>query len=109
MATDHPGNALVQHGNVANIASSDPANPSPPTQPPPRGSSRNPSVTGDTTGADNAGPDGGQDAAGAGKSLTVPGEQPEGAAAAGVTGTTERQDSVGRGSKRSLTGRGFSS
>ena len=77
-----------------------------PLAPPPRSSSREPSLRDGSTGQ-AAGASAGQGTAG-GQNLGVPGqetEQSSSAAAAGGNASSEKAESIGRRSKRSLTGR----
>jgi len=81
-----------------------------PLVPPLRASSREPPVIGDGSDARRTGPSRGQDTAGAAQSqsLGVPGQAGERQAqstAIGGDSANARSDSIGRGSKRSLTGR----
>ncbi|KAI6913410.1 hypothetical protein KC355_g18120, partial [Hortaea werneckii] len=76
-----------------------------PLAPPPRTSSREPSTGGDAGGGQAMEPHGEQQVEGTGNNSSAPAEQQSGAVATGGDTTNERRDSVGRGSKRSLTGR----
>ncbi|TKA73339.1 hypothetical protein B0A55_06781 [Friedmanniomyces simplex] len=80
-----------------------------PLAPPPRTSSREPSVPGDGSSTRRAGSSRGQDVAGGatGQTLGVPGASDQQDASTGLSGATasDPAESIGRGSKRSLTGR----
>ncbi|KAI6810764.1 NIF-domain-containing protein [Hortaea werneckii] len=92
-------------GHTAGGPTQNTPTPSQPLTPPPRISSREPSTGGDAGDGQAMESHDAQQVEGTGNNSSVPAEQQSGAVATGGDTTNERRDSVGRGSKRSLTGR----